>query len=141
MRLDVCVLGTEEQFCPFACEVLRNVHKLAPSVVPLPRVPLRVFVRQGAPHRLQDRHADEILRRDELELRVLTLYLAGYRGVDFRVRLPDVVHGSASLLFGLYEPGEDVADMQRNREPEDFVLDQTSGRCSAPAVDGCNIDA
>ena len=112
MRLDVCVLGTEELFCPLACEVFRNVDKLAAPVVPLPRVPFRIFVRQGAPHRLQDCHADEILRSDELELRVLTPYLAGDRGVDFRVRLPDVVHGSASLLFGLDEPGENVADVQ-----------------------------
>src|SRR5271169_4242970 len=94
MRLHVCVFGSEEQLRPVACEVLGDVDELASPVVSLPRVPFRVFVCQGAPYRLQNGHADEILRSDKLELGVLTLYLAVYRGVYFRVRLPDVCHCS-----------------------------------------------
>ena len=92
MGLDVGVLGAEELLRPVARKVLGDVDELAAAVVAFSRVAFGVLVRQRTPHRLEDGHADEILRGDELELRVLAPDLPGDRGIEFGVGLPYVFH-------------------------------------------------
>jgi hypothetical protein len=52
---------------------LGDVHELAAAVVPPARIALGVLVREHRAHRAEHRRADEVLRGDQLEPRVLTL--------------------------------------------------------------------
>src|SRR5438046_8336303 len=82
MRLDVRVPGREQLLDPVAGEILGDIDELAAAVVAFPGVAFGVFVRQDGAQRLQHRGADEILRGDKLELRLLPLNLAADRAVD-----------------------------------------------------------
>jgi hypothetical protein len=71
MRLDVGVLGPEECFGPIDRQRLDDVHVLAAAVVALARVAFCVFVREDRSGGLENRAADEVLGRDELEAGIL----------------------------------------------------------------------
>src|ERR1700694_568842 len=73
MRLDVRVLGAEEQLGAVAGEVLDLVDDLAAAVVALARDTLGVLVVEPRAERLEHRHRGEILRGDELEGFLLAL--------------------------------------------------------------------
>jgi hypothetical protein len=67
VRLHVGVIGAEELFGARDGERLRDVDELAAAVVPLAWIAFGVLVRQYRAGRFENRAADEILRRDELE--------------------------------------------------------------------------
>src|SRR5690349_7110662 len=66
MRLDVRVPASEYLLYAIDREVLNDIRKLAPAIVPLARITLGVLVRKRRAHRLQHRLRYEILRRDQL---------------------------------------------------------------------------
>jgi hypothetical protein len=87
--LDVGVLGPEEVLGPLAGELLGLVDDLVAAVVPLAGVALAVLVGEDGPGRSQHRRGGEVLRRDQLEGRVLPFDL----GLDDGEELPVVISG------------------------------------------------
>ena len=87
VRLHVRVLGAEELFGAVARQVLDDVGKLAAAVVPLARIPFRIFVREDRTHRLEHGFAHKILRSDQLQAFMLAagfvINRSGNRWVDF----------------------------------------------------------
>ena len=94
MRLYVHILGVIELFQPVPCDVLRDVHHLAATIVAVTGITLCVLVGQHTAHRLHHLVADEVL--------------AGYQfnafGLTFPLTADDVknlcvsVHDSVFLL-------------------------------------------
>ena len=73
VRLDVGVFGTEQLAQAVAREHLGFVDDLVAAVVALRRVALGVLVGEHRSLRRQHRGRGEVLRRDQLDGRVLTL--------------------------------------------------------------------
>ena len=75
VRLHVRVLGAKDLLRARDRQRLDLVDELAPAVVPLSRVPLGVLVGENRSLRLEHRLADDVLRRDQLEIPLLPLPL------------------------------------------------------------------
>src|SRR5262245_19701182 len=114
MRLNVGVLGAEERLRAGNSRALDDVNELAAAVVALPWIPFGVLVREHRTGRFENRAADEILRRDQLEAAVLARHLVSNRlsdfGVGFRQRSQDrecfcrhnLLYRSISPIGGAY---------------------------------------
>ena len=89
-RLDVGMLGAEQRLGPFPRQVLSDVDKFAPAVIPLSRIPLGVFIGHDAPGRFKHRLGNEILRCDQFQLEGLTASLGRQGVVQLRVYLLDI---------------------------------------------------
>ena len=70
------VLGPEQRLRPLHGQPLGDVHHLAATVVPGPRIALRVLVRERRPQSGQHGGRGEVLRGDELKRRRLPIELA-----------------------------------------------------------------
>src|SRR5256885_8554471 len=70
------MLGAEQRLHPFPGEVFDLVDDRVAAVVPLAGIPLGVLVGEDRPGRGEHRLRREVLRRDQLQRRVLTLELA-----------------------------------------------------------------
>ena len=96
MRLHVGVRRIEELLRALLSEDLDLVDFLTSSVVPLCGIPFRVFVVHHRADCGQNRTAREVLRRDHLELAVLTMDLTRDRirnlGIDLLEELEILVH-------------------------------------------------
>ena len=77
MGLHIGVLRAEDLLGTVPGEVLNDVHIFAAPVVPTPRVPLRIFVRQHRTLGLKDRSGNEVLTRNHLERVPLAAQFAG----------------------------------------------------------------
>ena len=75
VRLDVGVLGAEEGGAAVAGEVLDLVDDVVAAVVAPARVPLGVLVGEDRAGRRHDRRRGEVLRRDQLQGRLLAVEL------------------------------------------------------------------
>ena len=80
MRLHVDMIGPKQPLRPVPRQVLDDVRKLAPTVVPLARIPFGILVRKHRTRGLEHRPADKVLRRNHLQPLVLTS--------DFLLKLP-----------------------------------------------------
>ena len=87
--LDVGVVRREELLRTLHGQRLRDVDELAPAVVAAPRVALRVLVGEYRPLSLQYPRARVVLRRDELEVQLLTVCLGSHRGRELVVESRD----------------------------------------------------
>ena len=100
MGLHVGMLGPKKQLGAVACQVFCHVHVLAAAIIPLGRIPLRVFVGQGRSHGLHHGGRNEVFRGNQLNVLALTLYLVRNRlekfGVGFH-HMP-VVHLCSPLI-------------------------------------------
>src|SRR3989304_1732529 len=76
MGLHVCVFSSKEPLHPVSRNVLRLIDELAAAVISFPGVSFGILVGQDAAEGLKHRKAHEILRRNELQLGVLTVNLA-----------------------------------------------------------------
>src|SRR5688572_25407600 len=87
MRLHVGVVGLEQRFGALDGERLDDVDELAAAVVTAARIALRVFVGQDRAGGFENRVADEVFRRDQLEALGLArrFVLNGTRDVGIRV--------------------------------------------------------
>src|SRR5262249_11988361 len=85
VRLYVDMLGTEELLGPLDGQALDHVDDLAAAVVALARIAFGVFVGEDASGCFEDRPADEVLGRDQLEPGILA-FLFGLDGLkDLRI--------------------------------------------------------
>ena len=85
MWLDIGEAAIEEPLRALDREPLRDIHELAPAIVAPPGIALSVFVGQHRTLRLQYRTRDDILAGDQLDLRLLSVKLAGNGRGQFRV--------------------------------------------------------
>ena len=92
MRLDVGIGCAEELLRAVDGQLLDDVDVLAAAVVALAGVAFGVFIRQHAALCFHHGFGDDVLRRDELELRALAIELQVNLFRDFRVRLFQGVH-------------------------------------------------
>ena len=100
MRLDVCEFTSEKLGNPFDCQGFRDIDVLAAAVIAPARQALGIFVGEDRALRLQHRLADDVFRRDQLDLVALAAELApdriGHFGVGFRQGCGEQVrHGGA----------------------------------------------
>jgi hypothetical protein len=87
MRLDVRESASEELRHALDGEVFGNVDELAAAVVAPPGQAFRIFVGEHRALRLQHRPADDVFRRDELDLVALAAKLEADRLGDLRIGL------------------------------------------------------
>ena len=87
MRLHIRALSPEQLDRALDRQPLGHIDVLAPAVVTLTRIPLRVLIRQHRPLTLQHRRRNEILRRDHLQRPLLTLELQRQHLRDLRIDL------------------------------------------------------
>ena len=85
VRLHVGVVGAEERLGARDRQRLGHVHELAAAVVALAGIALGVFVGEHRAGGVEDRLADEVLGRDELEALGLATAFAGDGGGDLGV--------------------------------------------------------
>src|SRR6266404_92774 len=67
MRLHIGMLCPKQFLRPIDSQLLDFVGILAPAVIPLPRIPLRILIRENRPHSLQYGLRDQVLRRYQLQ--------------------------------------------------------------------------
>ena len=88
MRLDVCEFTSEKLRNPFNCQIFRDVDVLAAAVIAPPRQTLGILVGEDRTLGFQHRLADDVLRRDQLDLvalaRELALHRFGHFGIGLR---------------------------------------------------------
>ena len=87
MRLHVGECAAEQLGDALDREPLGNVHELAAAVVALPREALGVFVGENRALRLEHRAADDVFRRDQLDLVALAAKLEADRLGDLGIGL------------------------------------------------------
>ncbi len=87
MRLDVCELTSEKLGNPFDRQGFRHVDILAAAVIAPPRQPFGIFVGEAGALRLQNRLADDVFRRDQLDLVALAAEFLANRVGDFGIGL------------------------------------------------------
>ena len=78
--LDVGMLCAEKFAGALTGDILRNVHLLAAAVIALAGVSFGIFVGEHRAHGHQNRLADDILRRDELDVSALTRQFSRHGG-------------------------------------------------------------
>jgi hypothetical protein len=87
VRLHVCEFASEKLGNPFDCKGFRDVDILAAAVIAPARQAFGVFVCQNRALRLQHRLADDVLRRDQLDLVALAAEFLRNGVRDFRIGL------------------------------------------------------
>ena len=100
VRLHIDSRSAEQSFGALAAQVFDRVHMLAATVVALARVPLGVLVGQHRPHGRDDFARRVILRRDQLQLRLLTRALE----IDRRPQRVIGAYTAARLLAHCFTP-------------------------------------
>ena len=83
--LDVGAIGAKKGFQAVNGDLLDNIHMLAATVIPFPRIPLGVFIRQLGPLRLHDGFADVVFRSDQFDMVLLTTILIFNRLPEFGI--------------------------------------------------------
>src|SRR5262245_55800050 len=109
MRLNVCEFTSEKSRNTFNRKVFRDVDVLATAVIAPPRQSFRIFVGKDRPLCFQNRLADDVSRRDELDLVALAREFAlddvGYLGIGLRERgreqVGDIGVGSRRIGHGM----------------------------------------
>ena len=104
VRLNIHVVATEDLLRTFDGERLRDVHKLAATVVAATRVALGVLISQDRALRLEDGARDKVLRGDHLESVTLTTKLGVQNGLNLRIQLRkchviEGIHGVLLLII------------------------------------------
>ena len=89
MRLHVRMLGAEQLTCAVARNVFHDVDVLAAAVIAVPRIALRVLVRQHRAHRRHNGRRDDVFGGNQLQIAALALELKLHGGAELRVRLGD----------------------------------------------------
>ena len=102
--LNVHVVATEDLLRTFDGERLRDVHKLAATVVAAARVALGVLVGEDRALRLEDGARHEVLRGDHLEGVTLATKLGVQNGLNLRIQLRkchviEGIHGVLLLII------------------------------------------
>ena len=104
VRLHVGEGAAEQLGHPLDRQPLDDVDELAAAVIALARQPFRVFVGQHRTLGLQDGAADDVLRRDQLDLIALAAQFAADRIGDFRIAFAN--HGGEeTFLRDLHHEG------------------------------------
>ena len=87
---------------PLLTECLDLVNILIATIIPLPRLSLRIFVRQARPHCFHDRLRSIVFTRNQLQTRQLPLLLLLYQYIHLRIRIcqPRIFHGQRLLPNG-----------------------------------------
>ena len=93
MGLHVGVVGVEQLLGAIAGDFLDLIDELAAGVIPPARIPLGVFVRQHAAHRLQDGRAGVVFAGDHFQAIALAADFADNGGPDLRVLAFQKIHG------------------------------------------------
>ena len=88
MRLHVCEFTSEKPGNPFNREVFRDIHVLAAAVVALARQALGILVGEDGALGFEHRAADDIFRRNQLDLIALATEFEADGLGDLRIGLP-----------------------------------------------------
>ena len=86
------MLCPEKFLEPVPCEVLCHVVELAPSIVPFPRVTLRILVGHDRAHGLEHCTADHVLGGNQLQAVTLAFHLFPDYICYFRIRGGQIGH-------------------------------------------------
>ena len=92
VRLHVGIGSAEKLFGAFDRDRLQHVHIVAAAVIALAGVAFGIFVRQNGAHRENDGGGRDVLRRDQLDVLLLTVKFIFDAGGDLRVLLLQVLH-------------------------------------------------
>ena len=92
MRLDIGVSSAENLLCALNRDVFHHVNAFAAAIIPLAGIALCVFIGQDSAHRRHDRLADDVFRRDQLQIAALTSTLFFNRAADLRIVFADEFH-------------------------------------------------
>ena len=85
MRLYIDVFTAKQLLCSLSCEFLYHVHAVTAAIITVRRITLCIFIRQNASHSGHDRMADPVLRRDQLDVAVLSVKFSGNRVCDLSI--------------------------------------------------------
>ena len=67
MGLDICMVGTEQRHCATDSQAFNVVDDATTAVVPFPRIPLGVLIREQTPLGQTDSQRDVVLRCNEID--------------------------------------------------------------------------
>ena len=123
VRLHVDVGAAEQPLRPVDRELLGDIHEFAAAIVAAPRIALGVLVGEHAALGFEHGGADEVLRRDQLDLALLAPDLAPDRGGDLGIELAEPA--VEEILVGV-EAGRGLA--QGHRTPKDRWMRLSYGR-------------
>ena len=87
VRLHIGKLRAEQLFGALDRQRFGYVDEFAAAVIAVARIPFRIFVGHHRALRFQHRAADDVFRRDQLDLMALAAEFAADRGSDLRVGL------------------------------------------------------
>ena len=125
--LDVGEARAEELAGPLDRQRLGHVDELAAAVVALARIALGVLVRHHRALRLEHGAADDVLRRDQLDLVALAAELAPDGGENLRVAGGEILAEEAAVGQGVFhrargssgvQGARQILRMRRPRNPE-----------------------
>ena len=85
VRLHVGMIGAEDRFEAVDGERFRDVDPFATAVIAFARIALRVLVGHDAAHRFAYGFARVVFRRDQLQVLLLALFLAGDCGENLGI--------------------------------------------------------
>ena len=93
MRLDVGVIAAEQLAGPLTGQLLGDVHGAATAVILLTGIALGVFIGQAGALRQHHRLADDVLRRDQLNVAAFPGKFLLNGSAQFRIVLGEILHG------------------------------------------------
>ena len=91
VRLDVCVLCTKELFGSLACDILYDIHILAPAIVALAGKALCIFVGEYRSCRQKDSLGNDVFGCDQLDILTLTVQFQLTRIKDLFVIIDELI--------------------------------------------------
>ena len=94
--LHVGIFHAEQLLGALDADVFHLIHVFAAAIIAMPRIALRILVRQHRTHGGHDRLGHDVLRRDQLQVAALALQLLQHYPTDFRVILANEFH---ALLY------------------------------------------
>ena len=87
MGLNIGIGAIEQGLGPLNRQGLGNIDKFAAAIIPAARIALGILVGQDRALGLEHGARDNVFRRDQLDLGLLTLHLLGDTGEQFGVRI------------------------------------------------------
>ncbi|MNV59091.1 hypothetical protein D3C71_1514930 [compost metagenome] len=92
MRLHIDVVCSEQLLRTVAGKILNDVDILTAAVVALAGIAFGIFIREDGAHSFHNGFTDDILRSDQLDIRLLAFQFQSHCLQHFRVALAQLFH-------------------------------------------------